>query len=74
MFNRAAKNALTFMYSRVNISNCKFYENNATENTKNIFAGFSNITIEHSVFNQTLLSQDKLPTYETSGTYINVIL
>eukprot|EP00347_Sterkiella_histriomuscorum_P006984 403350694 len=74
MYNRAAKNALTFMYSRVNISSCRFFENNATENTKNIFAGFSNITIENSVFNQTIYSQDKLSTYETSGTYINVIL
>eukprot|EP00347_Sterkiella_histriomuscorum_P001801 403370625 len=72
--NRAAKNALTFMYSRVKISNCTFFENYATENSMNIFAGFSNISIEDSIFNQTLQSLDKLSTYETSGTYINVIL
>lgn len=54
--NTAIMNTLSLMYSKTNITKCYFSKNTADERTKNIFIGFSNVTITDTSFKETSYS------------------
>lgn len=49
--NTATSNTIFFIYANDNIiKDCYFEDNNSTTLSKNIFVGFSNLTITNTVF------------------------
>lgn len=52
--NTAVKNTLSLMYSKVVIENSYFTYNQASERTKNIFVGFSDVVVTGSMFRSTI--------------------
>eukprot|EP00347_Sterkiella_histriomuscorum_P012942 403366626 len=70
--NIAEKNTISLMYSQAIIQNSKFINNYAKSRTKNIFLGFTNLTILNCQFDQSFKIAD-LSTSQIIGTYIFVI-
>eukprot|EP00347_Sterkiella_histriomuscorum_P019434 403341642 len=70
--NVALKNTISFMYSQALIQNSKFIDNQAKQRTKNIFMGFTNLTISNCLFDQPL-KKAELSNSKIIGTYIFVI-
>ena len=60
--NKAYSNSVSIMYSKVDILNCTFEDNYADTQSKNIFIGFSTVSIKNTLFENTLNVDDS---YET---------
>eukprot|EP00347_Sterkiella_histriomuscorum_P005934 403354704 len=71
--NVSVKNTITFMYSNLYINNTKFMNNLATQQSQNLFLGFSNVTINNCYFYQDKMSSFK-GLEKNYGTFIYVIL
>ena len=56
---------------KMTINNCYFWKNYASKISKNIFIGFSNITIESSHFEDNLIP--KSSSSQTEGSFLHII-
>eukprot|EP00347_Sterkiella_histriomuscorum_P017868 403347667 len=70
--NSASKNALSFMYSNIEIYNSQFIDNYAQQRSRNIFLGFTSIIIKNCSFIQTsssVISQFPYPSLIADNVY-----
>ena len=75
-YNSALMNTLSLMYSKTNITKCSFSKNTATERTKNLFIGFSNVSITSTTFKESTLASPATTaaTDATQGSFLFLIM
>jgi hypothetical protein len=69
-------NTIQFMYALVEITDCYFSDNKADERTKNIFIGFSTVSITNTIFKDASKSNPitLAKAEQTQGAFIFAIL
>ena len=73
--NLANKNTINIMNTKnITIKDSNFDQNLASELSKNIFVGFSNISIDSCFFQDSLIPKGNLKNPQTQGTFIHLIM